>query len=160
MDTSTPPQGRRWRRKAIVIPALHGQRRPAITLSALAFITFVLTVIAGCQASQRSAPTSTPTPPPSSPSSAPPPVELPITGLIHPSGVAVDTAGNVFVTNLHIPPDSSSRVLKLPAGSNTQVELPFTGLKVPGAVAVDNVGNVYVTDGDLGKCKVLKLPAG
>src|SRR6516225_9069068 len=105
MDTSTPPQSRRWRRKAIVIPALHGQRRPAITLSALAFITFVLTVIAGCQASQRSAPT---------------PVELPITGLIHPSGVAVDTAGSVYVIE-----DYDTRVLKLAAGSSAPVALPF-----------------------------------
>jgi len=88
---------------------------------------------------------------------------LPFTGLNDPEGVAVDTAGDVYVTDYEKTnafSTKNNRVLKLPAGSNTQVELPFTGLTRPGAVAVDNVGNVYVTDGDLGKYKVLKLPAG
>jgi sugar lactone lactonase YvrE len=62
----------------------------------------------------------------------------------------------------HPPPYGNySRVLKLPAGSNTQVELPFTGLQAPDGVAVDTAGNVYVTDGQSGDIsRVLKLPAG
>ena len=36
---------------------------------------------------------------------------LPFTGLNGPRGVAVDTAGNVYVTD-----DGNNRVLKLPAG--------------------------------------------
>ncbi len=78
---------------------------------------------------------------------------LPFNGLKNPSGVAVDTAGNVYITD-----DNNNRVLKLPAASNTAVELPFTGLSHPEAVAVDTAGNVYVAD--YGNYRVLKLPAG
>jgi nicotinamide mononucleotide (NMN) deamidase PncC len=82
-------------------------------------------------------------------------VELPFTNLRNPNSVAVDTAGNVYVTEYNISDVSDNRVLKLPAGSTTQVELPFTGLQSPSGVAVDTVGNVYITDD-----RVLKLPAG
>ena len=37
-------------------------------------------------------------------------------------GVAVDTAGNLYVTTTY-----PNQVLKLPAGSGTPVEVPFTG---------------------------------
>ena len=40
-----------------------------------------------------------------------PQVELPFTGLNSPAGVAVDTAGNVYVAD-----DHNNRVVKLPAG--------------------------------------------
>jgi serine/threonine protein kinase, bacterial len=144
--------------------------RKAIRLSALALITVVLTAVAGCQSSQQSAPSSKPCPrgstshntaqvglPSSSPSQlthkAQTPHELPFTGLGWPMGVAVDTAGNVYVVDCG---GGSERVLELPAGSTTQVELPFTGLIHPFGVAVDTAGNVYVTDTG----RVLKLPAG
>ena len=52
---------------------------------------------------------------------------LPFTGLNYPSGVAVDTAGNLYVTDS----GSNDRVVKLAAGSNTQTVLPFTGLNYP-----------------------------
>ena len=90
-----------------------------------------------------------------------PQVELPFTGLDHPDDVAVDGAGNVYVTD-----EFNGRVLKLPAGSTTQVELPFTGVKVPTGVAVDTAGDVYVTDYETTNAfsaknnRVLKLPAG
>lgn len=81
-------------------------------------------------------------------------VELPFTGLRSTGGVAVDTAGNVYVTD-----SDNNRVLKLPAGSNTQVELPFTGLKGPLGVAVDTAGNVYVTDNtDTGNSRAVHRP--
>jgi DNA-binding beta-propeller fold protein YncE len=38
-------------------------------------------------------------------------IELPFTGLNHPWGVGVDSAGNVYVVA-----DDNNRVLKLPAG--------------------------------------------
>ena len=76
------------------------------------------------------------------------------------NGVAVDTAGNVYVTD-SVHRDRDGRVLKLPAGSNTQVALPFTGLQNVQGVAVDTVGNVYVTDTNPNGAlsRVLKLPA-
>ncbi len=86
---------------------------------------------------------------------------VPFTDLRVPHGVAVDTAGNVYVAD-----GRTNRVLKLAAGSNTQTVLPFTGLDLAagvvnestGSVAVDAAGNVYVTD--TGHNKVLKLAAG
>jgi DNA-binding beta-propeller fold protein YncE len=86
---------------------------------------------------------------------------LPFTGLRAPHGVAVDAAGNVYVSDTH-----TNRVLKLAAGSSAQTVLPFTGLDLCsntidaslGGVAVDSAGTVYVSD----SChsRVLKLPAG
>jgi hypothetical protein len=73
------------------------------------------------------------------PAGSPAPTELPFGGLRGAGGVAVDTAGNVYVT-------SESAVLELPAGWTAPSELPFSGLKAPNAVAVDTNGNVYVTD--------------
>jgi serine/threonine protein kinase, bacterial len=81
-----------------------------------------------------------------------PQVTLPFTGLNGPTGVAVDTAGNVYVADY-----TGNRVVKLSAGSNTQAELPFTGLNDAYGVAVDTAGNVYVADA--GSNRVLKLPA-
>ena len=80
-------------------------------------------------------------------------VELPFTGLNSPGGVAVDTAGNVYVAD-----HGNNRVLKLAAGSTTPTVLPFTGLNSPGGVAVDTAGTVYVAD--TGNNRVLKLAAG
>ncbi len=83
------------------------------------------------------------------------PTKLPFTGLKSPNGVAVDTAGNIYVTD-GLDKDHS-RVLVLSTGSTAQVELPFTGLNRPTGVAVDTAGNVYVTDS--GNNRVLELPA-
>ncbi len=82
-----------------------------------------------------------------------PQVVLPFTDLNQPEGVAVDTAGTVYVTNTY-----NHRVVKLAAGASSPVELPFTGLNRPSAVAVDAAGTVYVTDED--NHRVLKLAAG
>lgn len=57
------------------------------------------------------------------------PTVLPFTGLSRvdgPHGVAVDTAGAVYVTD-----SANKRVVKLAAGSNTQTVLPFAGLGEP-----------------------------
>jgi serine/threonine protein kinase, bacterial len=101
---------------------------------------------------------SRPSPPPSPPSPRPPAPRqtvLPFTGLDEPEDVAVDTAGDVYVTDT-----SNNRVVKLAAGSDTPAVLLFTGLKVPIGVAADTVGNVYVADATFGNGRVVKLAAG
>ncbi|MBF6466799.1 protein kinase [Nocardia beijingensis] len=78
---------------------------------------------------------------------------LPFSGVSLPTGVAVDAAGNVYVTDM-----GSDRVLKSAAGAAAATPLPFTGLKNPQDVAVDAAGNVYVSD--TSNDRVLKLAAG
>jgi len=81
---------------------------------------------------------------------------LPFNGLnfrLSPGGVAVDSAGAVYVTNQGM----YGRVVKLTPGSDTPTVLPFTGLYQPQAVAVDSAGAVYVTDFNH---RVVMLPAG
>jgi serine/threonine-protein kinase len=81
---------------------------------------------------------------------------LPFNGLnfrLSPGGVAVDSAGAVYVTNQGM----YGRVVKLAPGSNTPAVLPFTGLYQPQAVAVDSAGAVYVTDFNH---RVLMMAAG
>ena len=68
---------------------------------------------------------------------------LPFSGLYYPWGDAVDSAGDVFVTD-----GGNHRVLKLAKGSTTQTTLPFTGLSGPTGVAVDSAGDVFVADAD------------
>jgi serine/threonine protein kinase, bacterial len=84
---------------------------------------------------------------------ASPQIALPFTGLNNPTGAAVDSAGNLYVTD-----NGHNRVLRLAAGSTTQSVLPFTGLNGPGSVAVDSAGNVYATD--IQSNRVLRLAAG
>jgi serine/threonine protein kinase, bacterial len=86
-----------------------------------------------------------------------PQVVLPFTGLDLPEGVAVDSTGNVYVTD-----SNHARVLKLGAGATTQAVLPFTGLSLPNGVAVDSAGDVYVLAAGLygANYRVLKLAAG
>ena len=70
---------------------------------------------------------------------------LPFNGLtfrLSPGGVAVDSAGAVYVTNQGM----FGRVVKLTPGSDTPAVLPFSGLYQPQGVAVDSAGAVYVTD--------------
>jgi DNA-binding beta-propeller fold protein YncE len=67
-------------------------------------------------------------------------VTLPF-GLNLPFGVAVDSAGTLYVVD-----NGNKRVLKLAAGSSTQTELPFTDLNGPTGVAVDTAGNLHVVD--------------
>jgi serine/threonine protein kinase, bacterial len=81
---------------------------------------------------------------------------LPFTGIdfrLSPGGVAVDTAGNVYVSSEGM----YGRVVELAAGSNTTTVWPFAGLYQPQGLAVDSAGSVYVADFNN---RVAKLAAG
>jgi serine/threonine-protein kinase len=81
---------------------------------------------------------------------------LPFSGIdfrLSPGGVAVDNAGNVYVSSEGM----YGRVVELAAGSNTTTVWPFAGLYQPQGLAVDNAGSVYVADFNN---RVVKLAAG
>ncbi|MCV7409230.1 hypothetical protein AWC05_00760 [Mycobacterium florentinum] len=78
---------------------------------------------------------------------------LPFTGLNRPGGIAVDGAGDVYVTD-----GGNDRVLELTTGASAPTELPFAGLGNPTGVAVDTARTVYVTN--VGNNRILKLAAG
>jgi DNA-binding beta-propeller fold protein YncE len=86
---------------------------------------------------------------------------LPFTGLESPRDVAVDTAGDVYVADLHHSEDEgghpyvTTRVIKLSAGSNTQTVLPQFVHAEPVA---DSAGAVWVIDA--GHEQLVKLAAG
>lgn len=93
------------------------------------------------------------------------PTELSFTDLHHPTGVAVDTSGNVYVTDTTggTPPDPrAGAVWMLPAGSAAPTQLSFPGLGWPDSMAVDAGGDVYVTaaDGQDSNNRAWKLAAG
>ncbi|ORV46278.1 hypothetical protein AWC00_04990 [Mycobacterium conspicuum] len=69
----------------------------------------------------------------------------------HPEDVAVDTGGNVYVTD-----SGDNRVMAFMKASHTSKVLPFNGLNHPQGISVDPAGNVYVVD--TGNNRVLKLP--
>jgi hypothetical protein len=78
---------------------------------------------------------------------------LPFSGLSLPTGVAVDSSGDVFVAD-----SGNNRVLELANGASTQTVLPFSGLSQPWGVAVDSSGDVFVADS--GNNRVLELANG
>jgi serine/threonine protein kinase, bacterial len=81
---------------------------------------------------------------------------LPFTGIgfrLSPGGVAVDQAGNVYVSSEGM----YGRVVELTAESNSTTVWPFAGLYQPQGLAVDSAGNVYVADFNN---RVVKVAAG
>ncbi len=85
----------------------------------------------------------------------------------HPVGVAVDTAGDLFVVD-----DNESSLYELRAGSYTQTTLDADTLPTPFAVSIDSLGNLYVgtvqgpyvekytlTNGTYTKSNVLDAPS-
>ena len=78
---------------------------------------------------------------------------LPASGLVFPSSVAVDLAGNVYIAEF-----ANHKVPKLPAGGGAQITVPLSGLGFPGGLAVDAAGDLFISD--LSNNRVLELPAG
>ena len=77
------------------------------------------------------------------------------TGLNFPTGVAVDAAGDVFISDAGL-----GQVVKVPAGGGPQTTVN-TGsytLHFPAGLAVDGAGDVFIADYVLGL--VLEIPAG
>jgi serine/threonine-protein kinase len=78
------------------------------------------------------------------------PTEIPVRGLAKPKDVAVDPAGNLFVTDWSR--GGTGQVWKVSPGSTAPIELPF-GPVLASGIAVDSAGNVYVSARD----QVLRL---
>jgi serine/threonine-protein kinase len=82
------------------------------------------------------------------------PTVLPFTGLVVPWGIAVDTAGTVYVTD-----HDTDKLLRLASGATASTELPFPGADPPLGVAVDAAGkHAFVADN--GNNRVMELAAG
>jgi len=81
---------------------------------------------------------------------------LPFNGIdfrLSPGGVALDSAGDVYVTSEGM----YGRVVKLTPGSGAPTVLPFDGLYQPQGLAIDGADTVYVADFDN---RVVALAAG
>ncbi len=78
-------------------------------------------------------------------------------GLEFPSNIAVDSAGNVFVTDW-----GHDRVVRLDDATNEQSEVPFRDLTDLASITVGSEGSVYVSEGEgtNSQGRILKMPAG
>jgi DNA-binding beta-propeller fold protein YncE len=74
---------------------------------------------------------------------------LPIAGLASPSGLAMDSSGNVYVADA-----GGAKVIELSAGGVQSTV--GSGWSVPTGIAVDLGGNVHVADKSLGY--IVKIP--
>jgi sugar lactone lactonase YvrE len=77
---------------------------------------------------------------------------LPTNGLVWPSAVAVDAAGDVFITD-----QNTGSISELVAGASTLV-VAHTGLTAPEGIAVDSTGDLYVSQ--QGSASLTVYPVG
>jgi serine/threonine-protein kinase len=155
VPTQAATQGERTVEPANRPPLRRRRRRLTLVVAAIVVLTGATVSLTGYLATRPSShgtlstnPSTQPTP---TKTPAPTQTTLPFTGLRGPEGIAVDSAGAVYVADY-----GNGRVVSLPVGANNPSVLPFTGLRYPGGVAVDGVGNTYVTD----SLRVLELAAG
>jgi sugar lactone lactonase YvrE len=82
---------------------------------------------------------------------------LPATGVFGPTGLAVDSPGNVYAADVTF--DPATRGVYRIARDGTSVRLPGTGgIQFANGLAFDQRGNLYVTDSILGA--VWRIPRG
>jgi sugar lactone lactonase YvrE len=74
-----------------------------------------------------------------------PAVTLTLTGFTHPSGIAVDASGNVYVPNVGSLGTNSIAVFTAPVTSASTPAFFLTGLNNPGGVIFDSQGNLYAS---------------
>jgi serine/threonine-protein kinase len=127
---------------------IDSKRRQWIIVGAIALVALVafIVAVAGYLSTRSSGP----------PEQASGQSVLPFNGIdfrLSPGGVALDGAGDVYVTSEGM----YGRVVKLSAGSNATTVLPFHGLYQPQGLAVDGAGTVYVADFNN---RVVSLAAG
>lgn len=111
---------------AIWLGTIRSLRAPALTLASLALLT---TTSAEAQVTAQFSAAQIP---------------LPTGALSYPYRVAIDVAGNVYVSDTQ-----NNRVLKETLAANggyTETVVASTGLATPYGVAVDSTGNVYIAD--------------
>ena len=86
------------------------------------------------------------------------------TGLVHPTSMAVDPMGNIYLADRGAVP-AAAKVVWLPAGgtgnvyANKVVSGPHTGLTSPAGIAIDASESVFVADHDSGKILIYAADA-
>ncbi len=79
---------------------------------------------------------------------------VPTTGLSGPMGAAVDSSGNLYISDT-----THNRIVKItPAGGQSMVSLAPLTVGSPQGLAFDGLGNLYISDSTGNR--VVKLPAG
>ena len=77
---------------------------------------------------------------------------LPATGLNRPTAVALDAAGDLFISDY-----ANNQIVKLTPGG-VQTTVPTNGLSNPRGVAVDGAGDLFIADDN--NNRVVEIPAG
>lgn len=76
-----------------------------------------------------------------------PSVTLSLPGITHPTGIAVDATGNVYVSNLGSSGTNSIAVFTAPVTSASVPAYYLNGLWFPGTILFDSHGNLYASTG-------------
>jgi uncharacterized protein YjdB len=78
-----------------------------------------------------------------------PSVTLALPGISHPTGIAVDATGNVYVSNFGSSGTNSIAVFTAPVTSASAPAYHLNGLYAPGTVQFDSHGNLYASTGSI-----------
>jgi hypothetical protein len=89
-----------------------------------------------------------------------PAVTLTLVGFTHPSGVAVDASGNVYVPNVGSSGANSIAVFTAPVTSASTIAFYLTGLNAPGGVIFDSQGDLYASNNANGNTSIVRYNAG